>query len=124
MTTIHGQPEKSTHAPFKAFVDRNFDPALVNSPATLRRHKHSPHEVSTTEDLEEIVNAKDVKRMKTFLRSNNWAADDPIRRALWFKVCCVVHKDVARGISIYQDMVTKVFGEGECHSGHGHQGVL
>ena len=111
--TMNGRPDKSPQGPFTAFVDHNFAPTLISSPATSRKHKHSSHEGSTAAELDEIVRVGDSKRLKAFLRNNNWAADDPIRHTLWFKVCCMVHKDVARGISIYQDMVTKVFGEGE-----------
>lgn len=101
------------NSPFSPFVDQNFTPPVVQSPSSSRKLKPQPQDAITEAKLEEILRYHDVKRLKTLLRGHNAAADDPIRSTLWFKIACTVHQDVARGISIYPDLVTRVFGEGE-----------
>ncbi|ELU00245.1 hypothetical protein CAPTEDRAFT_145836 [Capitella teleta] len=96
-------------APFSSFVDRQFSPSISSAVSTKTKSE------SSSQELDDVLRSRDVKRLKVLLRSSSWTASDPIRAELWHKICCSLHKDVARGISIYPDLVTRVFGEDTAH---------
>ena len=103
--TVNGLPEVST-GPFTSLVDPGFHPFTPKSSPTKTQKRWD-----TVVELEELVKAGDRKKIKSFLRSNQWRADHAIRSKLWQEVCMTVFR--LRNLKgAYQDMVTEVFGQG------------
>ncbi|XP_036362769.1 GTPase-activating protein skywalker-like isoform X2 [Octopus sinensis] len=62
---------------------------------------------SSEEELRQLLNLRDRKPLKLFLRSNHWPVDHPLRKTLWPLLCSNLHKTHS---SIYEEMKEQLFG--------------
>ncbi|GAB1601195.1 GTPase-activating protein skywalker-like [Argonauta hians] len=102
--------EEVSHPIFTEYVDvgKITDyTSKVNSVVAGQTSSPMKQPSSSQQELQQLLNNRDKKPLKLFLRSNHWPLDHPIRKSLWPLLSSNIHKNHS---SIYEEIKQQLFG--------------